>query len=90
MANGVISVLSNIYPEVVHNMCKAYWNGDIKYAKELQLKYANFIKLLFKEVNPIPVKDAMNILGFDVGIPRLPLTQVSEDTHELLKSELLK
>jgi len=88
--NGVISVLSNVYPKDVHTMCKAYFEGDIKYAKELQLKYAELIKLLFKEVNPMPVKDAMNILGFDVGTPRLPLTTVEEDTHELLKSELLK
>lgn len=87
---GVISVLSNVYPKAVHSMCEAYFNGDTKYAMELQLKYANFIQLLFKEVNPIPVKDAMNILGFDVGSPRLPLTEVSDETHELLKTELLK
>ena len=87
---GVISVLSNVYPKEVHKMCEAYFAGDIKYAKDLQLKYANFIKLLFKEVNPMPVKDAMNILGFNVGLPRLPLTTVLEDTHELLKTELLK
>ena len=87
---GVISVLSNVYPNAVHTMCKAYFEGDVKYAKDLQLKYSNFIKLLFKEVNPMPVKDAMNILGFEVGIPRLPLTTVTEETHELLKTELLK
>ncbi len=87
---GVISVLSNIYPKAVHNVCKSYFDGDTKYAKDLQLKYAALIKLLFKEVNPMPVKDAMNILGFDIGTPRLPLTTVSEETHELLKSELLK
>ena len=87
---GVISVLSNIYPKDVHTMCQAYFDGDIKYARELQLKHADFIKLLFKETNPMPVKDAMNILGFNVGTPRLPLTTVSEDTHELLKTSLLK
>lgn len=87
---GVISVLSNVFPKDVHTMCKAYFNGDVKYAKELQLKHAEFIKLLFKEVNPMPVKDALNILGFDVGDCRLPLTTVLEDTHELLKSNLLK
>ncbi len=87
---GVISVLSNVYPKDVHNMCKAYFEGDLKYAKDLQLKYVNFIKLLFKEVNPMPVKDALNILGFNVGKCRLPLTTVLEDTHELLKTELLK
>lgn len=87
---GVISVLSNVFPKDVHNICKAYFAGDVKYAKDLQLKHSNFIKLLFKEVNPMPVKDALNILGFDVGICRLPLTSVLEDTHELLKAELLK
>lgn len=87
---GVISVLSNVFPKDVHNMCESYFNGDVKYAKDLQIKYAEFIKLLFKEVNPMPVKDALNILGFDVGTCRLPLTDVLEDTHELLKSELLK
>ena len=88
--NGVISVLSNVYPKAVHDMCTAYFNGDVGFAKDLQIKYANFIKLLFKEVNPMPVKDAMNILGFDVGTCRLPLTTVLDDTHELLKKELLK
>lgn len=87
---GVISVLSNIYPKAVHTMCKAYFEGDVKFAKDLQLKYAKVIQLLFKEVNPMPVKDAMNILGFDVGTPRLPLTTVANDTHELLKIEFLK
>ena len=70
-------------------MCKAYFELDIKYAKDLQLKHRELIQLLFKEVNPMPVKDAMNILGFDVGTPRLPLTSVSEHTHELLKNKLL-
>lgn len=87
---GVISVLSNVFPKDVHTMCEAYMSGDVKYAKDLQLKYAEFTKLLFKEVNPMPVKDALNILGFDVGPCRLPLTGILEDTHELLKSELLK
>ena len=87
---GVISVLSNVFPKEVHNMCKAYFEGDFKYAKDLQLKHFNFVKLLFKEVNPMPVKDALNILGFDVGKCRLPLCEVLEDTHELLKTELLK
>lgn len=88
--SGVISVLSNIFPKEVHNICEAYFNKDTKYAMDLQLRYGKLIKLLFKEVNPMPVKDAMNILGFDVGNTRLPLTNVEKDTHELLKSELKK
>ena len=88
--NGVISVVSNIYPKEIHDLCEAFFNNDIKYAMDIQLKYANITKLLFKEVNPMPIKDAMNILGFDVGTVRLPLTNVEEDTHELIKSELKK
>ena len=85
---GVISVLSNIYPKDVHNMCQALFLGETNYAKELQLRYANLIKALFIEPNPMPVKDAMNILDMDVGNTRLPLVEVSDDTHEILKSVL--
>lgn len=85
---GVISVLSNIYPKDTHNMCQAFFLGETNYAKELQLKYASLIKALFIEPNPMPVKDAMNILDMDVGNTRLPLVEVSEDTHEILKSVL--
>lgn len=86
--SGVISVLSNIFPKEVHMLCKAYELGDIAYAKDIQLKFTPLIKALFAEVNPMPVKDALNILGFNVGNPRLPLTTVSLKTHELLKQEL--
>lgn len=85
---GVISVLSNIYPKDTHNMCQAFFLGETNYAKELQLRYANLIKALFIEPNPMPVKDAMNILNMDVGNTRLPLVEVSDDTHEILKSVL--
>lgn len=85
---GVISVLSNIFPKEVHMLCKAYELGDVSYAKDIQLKCTPLIKALFTEVNPMPVKDALNILGFNVGQPRLPLTTVSLKTHELLKQEL--
>ena len=86
--SGVISVLSNIFPKEVHMLCKAYELGDIAYAKDIQLKFTPLIKALFAEVNPMPVKDALNILGFNVGNPRLPLTTVGLKTHELLKQEL--
>ena len=86
--SGVISVLSNIFPKEVHMLCKAYELGDIAYAKDIQLKFTPLIKALFAEVNPMPVKDSLNILGFNVGNPRLPLTTVSLKTHELLKKEL--
>ena len=87
---GVISVLSNIYPKEVHDMCQAYFDGDVKYAKDLQLKFAGIIRALFSEVNPMPIKDAMNLLKMDVGDPRLPLVNVQPSTHELLKTELNK
>lgn len=87
---GVISVLSNIYPKEVANMCKAYFNGETSYAKDLQLRFTGLIKTLFMEVNPMPIKDAMNILKMDVGIPRLPLVPITEKTHETLKTELAK
>ena len=67
-------------------MCQAFFLGETNYAKELQLKYADIIKALFIEPNPMPIKDAMNILGMDVGNTRLPLVNVSDDTHEILKS----
>ncbi len=85
---GVISVLSNIYPKDTHNMCQAFFLGETNYAKELQLRYASLIKALFIEPNPMPVKDAMNILDMDVGNTRLPLVEVSDDTHEIIKSVL--
>lgn len=85
---GVISVLSNIFPKEVHLMCKAFQDGDIQYSKDLQIKFAGLIKALFAEVNPMPIKDAMNILNFNVGTPRLPLTTISLATHELIKQEL--
>lgn len=87
--NGVISVVSNIYPKVVHDICYEYLFGDKNYAKQLQIKYSEIIKALFMEVNPMPIKDAMNILKYDVGNCRLPLTTVLPKTHETLKSILL-
>lgn len=85
---GVISVLSNIYPKAVHDICYEYLLNNKDYARQLQIKYADVIHALFMEVNPMPIKDAMNILGMDVGKCRLPLTSVSEKTHEVLKSIL--
>ena len=78
---GVISVLSNVYPEDAHNMCMEYLEGDKDKAVELQLKYLDLIDALFCEVNPIPVKYAMKVLGFNVGPMRLPLTEL-EDVHK--------
>lgn len=81
---GVISVLSNIYPETVHNMCYNFFNKDLENAKNLQLKSIPLINALFEEVNPIPIKYALNYLGFDFGIPRSPLLECSNNLKEKL------
>lgn len=77
-AKGVISVSANIIPNDVHNMVKFFMNGDFSVAQELQLKSIKLVKALFSEVNPIPVKEAVRQIGFDVGKCRLPLVDVDE------------
>lgn len=88
-AKGVISVLSNVVPKDTHDMCMYCLNGDFKKATELQLKYFKLVKALFCEVNPIPVKTAMNLMGFDAGILRLPLYEMEEKNFTKLK-EIMK
>ncbi len=88
--SGVISVLSNIAPQVVHDMCYNYFDGNVAAARDLQIKYVNLIGALFSDVNPIPVKEAMNIMGFDVGECRLPLVRMSDAAIANLKAEMLK
>ena len=84
---GVISVLSNIAPQDTHDICAAYLEGDIKRSLELQLKAIPLIEQLFSEVNPIPVKKAMQLAGFEVGSPRMPLCELSEaNTKNLVKA----
>ncbi|MBH1940324.1 4-hydroxy-tetrahydrodipicolinate synthase [Mobilitalea sibirica] len=73
---GVISVLSNIVPKDTHEIAAKFLEGDIGGSLELQLKYFPLIKALFCEVNPIPIKKAMNLMGFEVGPLRLPLTEM--------------
>lgn len=72
-AKGVISVLSNIAPEDTHNMCQLYLEGKVKEAAELQLRYIDLIQALFCDVSPIPVKEAVNMMGLQAGPCRLPL-----------------
>lgn len=85
---GVISVVANILPKDTHDMVYSYLNGDFEKAKKLQLDMKPLIDALFIEVNPIPVKEAMNLLGMEVGPTRLPLTSMTEDTREVLKREI--
>ena len=87
---GVISVLSNILPKETHDMVKACLDGDFKTGAAAQLKYYDLIQALFSEVNPIPVKKAMNFMGMNVGSLRLPLTEMSDDKAAVLKEEMKK
>lgn len=86
---GVISVLSNVAPKAAHDMVMEYLEGDWKKAAALQLDYLDLINALFCEVNPIPVKGAMNLMGYNVGKLRLPLTEI-EDAHRELVKKCLK
>ncbi len=85
---GVISVLSNVAPLDTHNMCQYMLNGDYKSAKDLQLKYLPLINSLFCEVNPIPVKTALNLMGKIGGAIRLPLCEMEPANFERLKNDL--
>lgn len=83
-AVGVISVWSNIAPKDVHDMCAAYASGDVKKAMEMQLKAQPLVDALFSEVNPIPVKKALNLMGKEVGSLRSPLTEMTPANAEKL------
>ena len=85
---GVISVVSNVKPELVHNCCKAFFDGDTAKARELQLEMLPLADALFCEVNPIPVKYAMNVLGWEAGECRLPLVEPSEAHKEYIEKAL--
>lgn len=87
---GVISVLSNVAPKYTSDMAKAFLEGDTKTACKLQTGSIKLIKALFSEVNPIPVKAALNLMGYDVGEPRLPLIPMSETNKESMKVEMEK
>lgn len=85
---GVISVWSHVAPKKVHDMVYAYLNGDTATATKLQLEAIDVIGALFCEVNPIPVKAAMNMLGYNAGPVRAPLTELSDAHKELLEKAL--
>ena len=85
---GVISVLSNFLPDVMHKMCADYLSGKTKSAADMQIKYTGLMNALFSDVNPIPVKAAMDILGLGAGPCRLPLYPMEEKALENLKLKL--
>lgn len=86
---GVISVTSNVMPQMTHDMVMRFLERDTDAALALQLKLNALTKELFSEVNPIPVKKALNMIGINAGLPRLPLTEMSEGKALLLKKELI-
>ena len=85
---GVISVLSNVAPAVCHQICVNYREGRVKESAALQLQYIGLIQALFADVNPIPVKEAMNLMGMNVGPCRLPLVSMAEQAREALSGVL--
>ena len=87
---GVISVLSNIAPKYTHDMVIEYLDGNTKEALNKQLNALNLINSLFSEVNPIPVKYAIKLKGYDFGKPRLPLIELSDKNKEVLEKEMKK
>lgn len=87
---GVISVASNIIPNEMSKLCYEYLNGNTDLAREMQNKYLGFMKALFYDVNPIPVKTAMNLMGMNVGECRPPLFPMDAKTTEALKQKLIE
>ena len=87
---GVISVLSNIMPKYTHDMVYKYLNGEVKEATKMQLEVLELIEILFSETNPIPIKYALNLMGYNYGIPRLPLVELSKKNKERLVKVLSK
>ena len=85
---GVISVLANICPKDTHDICAKYLEGDVDASRDLFLKYMPLIKTLFIEVNPIPIKTAMNLIGFHVGSFRMPLCEMMPENLSKLSSLL--
>ncbi len=85
---GVISVLSHVAPRVAHDIVASFLNGDAAESARLQLEWFDVCKALFADVNPIPVKEAMNLMGWDVGACRLPLAPMGEAKREVLRKAL--
>ena len=88
-AKGIISVLSNVAPQETHDICEKFFNGDVKGSAALQLKALPLIEQLFCEVNPIPVKKAMQLMGVECGPLRMPLTEISKE-HEQALAKAMK
>lgn len=87
---GVISVISNIAPQLMHGICDDYLSGNTEAAARSQLKHIGLMNALFSDVNPIPIKAAMNMLGMDVGPCRLPLYEMNNTAKDKLKQKLIE
>ena len=87
---GVISVLSNVAPEVAHNICQFYFDGKVEESMKLQLEYLDLCNDLFIDVNPIPVKEALNMMGMKAGPCRMPLFEMTEAAKEKLAVTMAK
>ena len=85
---GVISVLSNVMPKEAHDICEYYFNGEVEKSRDLQLRLLELINNLFIEVNPVPVKTALNLMGFNAGNLRMPLVPMAEANLEKLKKSM--
>ena len=85
---GVISVLSNVAPRETHEICQLYFDGKVKESAEMQINYSDLIDALFCEVNPIPVKTAMRLKGWNVGELRMPLSEMEPENLDKLKAAL--
>lgn len=85
---GVISVIANIAPKQTHELVQQYLDGNVKESRKIQLQMIPLIKAIFCEVNPIPVKAALELMGYPVGRCRMPLTSMEEGNFELLKKEM--
>ncbi len=85
---GVISVFANVMPKEMHEITSLMLNGETDKAAKLHLKYLKLMNMLFCDVNPIPVKEAMNMIGFDCGECRLPLCSMTQENHQALKAVL--
>ncbi|MBR1692818.1 MAG: 4-hydroxy-tetrahydrodipicolinate synthase [Lachnospiraceae bacterium] len=85
---GVISVLSNVAPQQTHDICEKYFAGDVEGSRSIQLSAMNLIDALFSEVNPIPVKKAMNLMNKKAGVLRRPLTEMEEEHAKVLEKAM--
>lgn len=85
---GVISVLSNVAPRQTHDICQLYFDGKVRESADLQIKLLPLINALFYDVNPIPVKEAVCMMGWDAGMCRLPLVELDPEHKELLSREM--